>query len=124
MIYRNFEDLPIWQISRKFISRVFNLIERNYKISKNYSVKDQLLRASFSIPLNIAEGFERSSNKEFANFVNIAKGSAGEVRCILHILKDNNYLTQKESEPLMQDILEISAHLSHFRSYLLNNIKK
>jgi len=124
MLYRNFEDLPIWQLSREFISKIFNLIEKNYKINKNYPVKDQLLRASFSIPLNIAEGFERSSNREFANFINIAKGSAGEVRSIIYILKDNNYLTEVEAGLLIKEIHKISSHLSNFRNYLLNTIKK
>ena len=68
--------------------------------------------------LNIAEGFERRSNKEFANFINIAKGSAGGVRAILYIAYDNNYLNKKEFLELLSDAQEISKQLSKFGQYL------
>lgn len=69
--------------------------------------------------LNIAEGFERSSNKEFANFVNIAKASAGEVRSILYILLDNTYILQEKFGFMLNKVLEVSANLSNFRKFLL-----
>ena len=81
---------------------------------------DQLKRATYSIPLNIAEGFERSSNKEFANFINIAKGSAGEVRTILYILLDNIYIDKKNFDSLISEIEIISSQLSKFRTYLVD----
>ncbi len=122
MQYKKFEDIPIWQISRKFVANIYKLIDDNQKLKKDYSICDQLKRATYSISLNIAEGFERSSNKEFANFINIAKGSAGEVRTILYILLDNNYIENKTAENLIEEIYKISTHLSNFRSYLLDNL--
>ncbi len=123
MHYKKFEDIPIWQISRKFVADIYKLIDSYPKLKKDFSLCDQLKRATYSISLNIAEGFERSSNKEFANFINIAKGSAGEVRTIIYILLDNKYINTEIAEKLIKELHGISAHLSHFRSYLLKNIE-
>ncbi len=120
MKYKKFEDIPIWQVSRKFTSNIYKVINTNDKLKKDYSLCDQLKRATYSIPLNIAEGFERSSNKEFANFINIAKGSAGEVRTILYILLDNIYIDKKNFDSLISEIEIISSQLSKFRTYLVD----
>jgi len=119
MQYNKFEDLPVWQSSRKFTTIIYQTIESNPKLSRDFSLNDQLKRATYSITLNIAEGFERRSNKEFANFINIAKGSAGEVRSILYILLDNNHISKESFENLYSNITEISTALSNFRKYLL-----
>ena len=121
MKYQQFEDLPVWQQSRQFVNQVYGLIEHNQKFSRDFSLVDQLKRAAFSIMLNIAEGFERGSNKEFANFINIAKGSAGEVRSILYILLDRRYVSADFFEASKKEILEISSGLSNFRKYLVNH---
>jgi four helix bundle protein len=121
MQYRKFEDIPVWNESKKFVNDIYNLIFKNQKLAKDYSLTDQLKRASYSIMLNIAEGFERGSNKEFANFLNIAKGSAGEVRSILYILKDNDYIKNDDFNDLLTKIETISAQLSNFRRFLISN---
>ncbi len=120
MKYNQFEDLPIWQQARSFLDEVYNLIRASQNLSKDFSLVDQLKRASYSIMLNIAEGFERGGNKEFANFINIAKGSAGEVRSILYILSDNNYIDQTVFNKLKVEIINISTNLSNFRKYLIS----
>jgi four helix bundle protein len=124
MQYRKFEDIPVWNESKKFVNDIYNLIFKNQKLAKDYSLTDQLKRASYSIMLNIAEGFERGSNKEFANFLNIAKGSAGEVRSILYILKENDYIKSAEFEDLYVKIETISAQLSNFRKFLISNVTR
>ncbi len=124
MQYRKFEDIPVWNESKKFVNSIYNLIFNNSKLAKDYSLVDQLKRASYSIMLNIAEGFERGSNKEFANFLNIAKGSAGEVRSILYILKENNYIIEEEFTDLYSKIEQISAQLSNFRKFLISNVNR
>ena len=113
--------MPVWQETRLFVNIVYKLIENNEKLKKDFSLLDQLKRSAYSILLNIAEGFERGSNKEFANFLNIAKGSAGEVRCILYILLDNKYIDQKSFEDTKKAVLRISTHLANFRKFLLKN---
>lgn len=119
MRYNNFEDLPIWQEVRVFVNETYKLININIKINKDFSIRDQLKRSVYSILINIAEGFERNSNKEFANFLNIAKGSAGEARCILYILLDNKYISDKEFIYYHNKMREISAHIANFRKYLI-----
>ena len=116
-----FEDLPIWQESREIVNKIYILLESNIKLKRDFSLSDQLKRSAYSIMLNIAEGFERSSNKEFANFLNIAKGSAGEVRCILYVLLDNNYIDKNKFLELYNYAENISIKLSNFRKFLLKN---
>lgn len=125
MIYNNFEDLPVWQKSRKFVNKIYNILNENTNIKRDYAISDQLKRCSYSIMLNIAEGFERNSNKEFANFLNIAKGSSGEVRSILYILVDNKYIDENKFKELYDEIRDISTNISNFRKFILSNyIKK
>lgn len=119
MQYRKFEDIPVWIESKQFVNCIYGLINKSPKLGKDYSLLDQLKRASYSIMLNIAEGFERGSNKEFANFLNIAKGSSGEVRSILYILKENNYIDDENFDDLYIKIQHISSQLSNFRKFLL-----
>lgn len=124
MQYKRFEEIKVWDESKTFVNDIYRLINIHQKLQKDYSLVDQLKRASYSIMLNIAEGFERGSNKEFANFLNIAKGSAGEVRSILHLLKDNTYITEIEFNDLCGKVENISTQLSNFRKYLILNGKK
>ena len=124
MQYKRFEEIPVWTESRKFVNNVYNLIDRKPKLARDYSLVDQLKRASYSIMLNIAEGFERGSNKEFANFLNIAKGSAGEVRSVLHILTDRKYITESDFKELYPKVEFISIQLSNFRKFLILNVTR
>ncbi len=121
MQYKRFEDIPVWQDSKKFIHQIYLLINRKVEIRKDFTLADQLKRAAYSISLNIAEGFERSSNTEFANFLNISKGSAGEVRSILHIMRDNDFIDEIEFKKLYDDTENISNQLGGFRKFLLIN---
>ena len=83
-------------------------------------MRGQLRGAALSIPTNIAEGFERASHKEYLNFLNIAKGSAGEVRSLLRVALEVGYLEPSKYEELRSDILE----LSHFLSNQIKALKK
>jgi four helix bundle protein len=117
MTYKQFEDIPVWQNTRRFINKIYQVTLKSFR--NDFVLTDQLKKATYSILLNISEGFERRSNKEFANFINIAKGSAGEARAILYIAKDRDYLSEKEFSELFKDIQEISKQLSKFREYLI-----
>jgi len=74
-----FEDLLVWQKGMEIVKQVY-LISKEGELCRDFALLDQLRRAAISIPTNIAEGFERSSRKEYVNFLNYAKGSTGEVR--------------------------------------------
>ena len=81
---RTFEDLVVWQKAIAFVKRVY-LITAEGDLKRDFGLRDQLRRAAVSVPTKIAEGFERSSRKEYLLFLNIAKGSAGEVRSLCRV---------------------------------------
>lgn len=86
-----FEDLRVWQQGIELVKQIY-LITKEGNISKDFGLRDQLRRAAVSVPTNVAEGFERHSRKEYVNFLNIAKGSAGEVRSLLRVALEVGYL--------------------------------
>jgi len=88
---RSFEDLKVWQMGIDLVKRVY-IVTASGTFSRDFGLRDQIRRASVSIPTNIAEGFERSSRKEYLLFLNIAKGSAGEVRSLLRVAFEVGYL--------------------------------
>ncbi len=109
-----FEDLLIWQKAKVLTIDIFLLFENN----RNFSFKDQISRASVSIMNNIAEGFERRSNKEFKQYLYYSKGSTGEVRSMLHLAKDFRYV----SEEKYKDLVNISIEISKMISSLISKI--
>ena len=74
-------------------------------------MQDQIQRAALSIPSNVAEGYERDSNKEFVRFLNIAKGSGGELRTQLYISRKLDFLSKADFDRLIAESKEISAML-------------
>ncbi len=96
-----FEDLLVWQKGMEIIKQIY-LITREGHLAKDFSLRDQVRRAALSIASNIAEGFERSSRKEYVNFLNIAKGSAGEVRSLLRAALEIGYLDQMKSKDFVR----------------------
>ena len=114
---KDFEELPIWQDSRVLCREIFRIT--NYELfSKDFRFRDQIRASSGSIMDNIAEGFERSGNKEFVQFLFIAKGSCGETRSQLYRALDFNYITEEEFHCLKDKTLQISQAISGFVKYL------
>jgi four helix bundle protein len=90
-----FEDLFIWQKAVEFARDIYLLTERD-GLKTDFGLKGQMRNASVSISNNIAEGFERRSRKEYLNFLNIAKGSAGEIRSQLYVAFLVGYINEAE----------------------------
>ena len=88
-----FEDLDAWKVSRELANLIYRF-GRESGFSKDYGFKDQIQRAAVSVMNNVAEGFERGSNKDFARFLFIARGSVGEVRSMLYLALDQKYITE------------------------------
>jgi four helix bundle protein len=100
MTYQRFEDLPVWQEAIRLAEKVYTLTE-DAAFQKQYSLRDQLERATVSVSNNVAEGFERGTTQELLTFVYIARGSAGEVRsmlCLLERLKRFAHLKSQISD--------------------------
>ncbi len=108
MKIERFEDLLIWQRSKELTVEIYYIFEN----SKNFGFKDQINRAVVSIMNNIAEGFERKSNKEFKLFLYYAKGSSGEVRNMLHLAKEFKYIDEEKYKRLLNNSIEISKMIS------------
>jgi len=102
-----FEDLEVWQNAISLSIDIYS----KFQNCKDYSFKDQICRASVSVPSNIAEGFERQYNKEFIHFLFIAKGSAGEVRTQLLIAFRLGLLNEADYQALADNTRKISAQL-------------
>ena len=94
-----FEDIIAWQKARVLTLEIYSAT-RTGIFSKDFGLKDQLQRAAVSIGSNIAEGFERNGNREFVNFLYIAKGSAGEVQSQLYTAKDLKYVSEDDFKRL------------------------
>lgn len=92
---KTFEDLDAWRLGRKVTGGVYELT-RNNRFSGDFGLCDQIRRAAVSIMTNVAEGFERGSNRDFARFLFIARASAGEVRSLLYVAMDQEYITQED----------------------------
>ncbi len=106
----SFEEIIAWKKAEEFTLLIYS----DLKECKDYSFRDQIQRASVSIMNNIAEGFERGGNKEFRNFLYIAKGSSAETRSMLGLALKLNYISKNEYTKLINLSIEISKLLSGF----------
>jgi four helix bundle protein len=95
MKVERFEDLDVWKAGRELANLIYSY-GHGGSLAKDYSFKDQIQRAAVSVMNNIAEGFERGSNKDFAKFLFIARGSTGEVRSMLYLTMDQKHITEEQ----------------------------
>ena len=116
---QKFEDLEIWSLAREICQLVEFLIQ-NTNLKTNYSQRDQIDRSSGSIMDNIAEGFERNGNREFIQFLSIAKGSAEEVKSQSYRAFDKNLIT-KEQHFKLNEIVELEKNKIGAMMNYLNN---
>lgn len=110
---RDFEELSIFQKARELSKKIYPVTNRE-GFKSDYRFVQQIRAAAGSVMDNIAEGFERTGNKEFLNFLYIAKGSCGEVRSQLIRANDIGYLTPEEYEELYSDCRKLSASIMNF----------
>ncbi len=115
--YEKSEDLPIWQLSREVAMKIYQLTKTG-KFARDLGLKSQIQRAAVSVVSNIAEGFERRSDKEFIHFLNIAKASAGEVRAQLYLALDLEYIAQDQQTELNESLANLAAQIAGFMRYL------
>ena len=114
---KSFEDLPVWQDARKFTNKIYNLTNKFPK-EELYGLTSQIRRAAVSVMSNIAEGFDRRSDKELSNFLSMARGSSSEVQNDLYIALDLNYISQVEFNQLYQETKKIAKQINGLMTYL------
>ena len=107
MAYQSFEDLDVWKRSTRLSIGITNYLTN----CSDYAFKNQVLKAAISIPSNIVEGAERQSQKEFKYFLNVAKGSAAELRTQLYIGMETKIIEKELSNKLIEELKELSSML-------------
>jgi four helix bundle protein len=114
---KTFEELEVWQKAMALVKAIYSLTN-NEKFNRDFSLTDQIRRASISVLSNIAEGFERGTNAEFIQFLYIAKGSCGEVRSQLYVAYELRYISKEDFHKCLEICKDISGQLSGFITYL------
>ena len=109
-----FEDLEIWREARRLNKMVYCSLET----CRDYSFRDQIRRAALSVMNNISEGFERRTAKDFAHFLDLAKGSAGEVRSMIYAAEDLRILEKDIVCTLRTDYETLSRRIAAFQNHL------
>jgi len=104
----HFEDFLVWKESMNLSIDIYKI----FKCSKDFFLKNQILKASISIPSNISEGFERNTNKEFIQYLYIAKGSCAEVRTQVYFSYSIGFIDKKTFLDLLDRCKQIFSMLN------------
>jgi four helix bundle protein len=112
-----FEDIEAWQHARE-ITKLIYRVSSGGAFAKDFALVNQIRRAAISILSNVAEGFERNGDKEFIQFLTIAKGSCGEVRAQLYVASDQKYLGEEDFLEIKTKLIQTSRMISGLIGYL------
>ena len=115
---KTFEDLWIWQQARVLVKDIYADFGRGTVGCRDYGFKSQIQKAGISIMNNIAEGFERNSNNEFARFLDISKGSCGEVRSMYYPAEDLKYVKKNVAMQRREKVKQLSAGIASLTIHL------
>ena len=107
---KRFEDLEVWKESMLLATRVYQSMEH----SRDFGLRDQMRRAAVSVPSNIAEGYERDSNKEFVHFLNYSRGSSGELRTQVYLAAKLGEINSVVCQELLERSRKVSAMLHKY----------
>jgi four helix bundle protein len=112
-----FEDVQAWQRARELVREVYRVCAEG-RLSRDFGLRDQLCRAAVSAMSNIAEGFAKKSDRDFAHFLDIARGSALEVQSLLYVALDVGYIEEGEFKRLYELSEATASFIGGFTSYL------
>lgn len=121
--YKSFKDLEIWKRSREISKDIFDMYLTS-DLQKDYGLWNQINRSSGSVMDNIAEGFDRDGNKEFIQFLSIAKASCGETKSQLYRCLDRKYIDHEQFNGIIFKIDDCKRQISGFMKYLKNSDRK
>lgn len=114
---KRFEEILAWQKAKDLVREIY-LVCAEGKFSRNFGLKDQICRAAVASMSNIAEGFGRRSGKDFAHFLDIARGSGLEVQSLLYVARELEYVTEADFGRLYRLAKETVALIAGFTTYL------
>ena len=117
MKIEKFEDIQAWQKARELVRVIYEVTSKG-TFAKDYSLKDQIKRASVSVMSNIAEGYARQTDKEFNQFLHITSGSVAEVQSQLYIALDLSYVSKEEFSRIYELSSEVARLTTGFTKYL------
>ena len=117
--FKSFEDIDAWRKTRELTSKVYR-VSSNGSFTRDFSLKDQIRRASVSIMSNIAEGFGRGGTREFVQFLSTAKGSTSDVISQLYVRLDQKYIEQGS----FNDLISLANETGRLIGGLMNYLKK
>ena len=120
--FSKFEEIQAWKKAHEVTLSVYR-ITTNGDFAKDFGLKDQIRRASVSIMANIAEGHGRRTNSEFANFLNLSRGSVAEVQSHLYVAHGLGYISQTDFDVLYGQLTEISRMTLSLAQYLRTSDK-
>ena len=112
-----FEDLNAWKKAR-LLTRLIYRVSAEGQFRRDFSLRDQIRRASISAMSNIAEGFDRNGNPEFRRFLTYAKGSTGEVKSQLYVALDAGFISDEVFEEAYESADEVSRLISGMLKHL------
>jgi len=112
-----FEDLEVWKLARQVANLIYDA-SSDGDFARDFVLRDQVRRAAVSIFSNIAEGFERNGNKEFLQFLSVAKASCAEVRAQLLFASDRRYISSEHCVILIGNLQCLSSQIAGFSKYL------
>ena len=119
-----FRQFPVYQDALGFQKEIKTLTRRRFPKEELFCLTSQLWRATDSIVLNIAEGSDRGTDKDFAHFLNTAHTSLNEVVACLDIVLNNQYVSKHEHEDLLHEAERLGNQLTAFRKKLISDPSK
>jgi four helix bundle protein len=116
---KRFEEILAWQKARELVHETYGACGKG-AFNRDFGLNSQVCRAAVSTMTNVAEGFGRKSTKDFAHFLDVARGSALETQSLLYVARDLNYIEPAEFERLYKIAEETISLIAGFTSYLRN----
>lgn len=116
--FKRFEDIQAWQKSRRVTRKIYEATATD-RFARDFGLRDQIQRASISIMANIAEGFGRHTDKDFANFLSMAHASVSEVQSHLYVALDLSYV----SEELFTEVYGLLDEVSRMTLVLARHLR-
>ncbi|MDA3910137.1 MAG: four helix bundle protein [Bacteroidales bacterium] len=117
-----FEDIEAWQLAREFVKEMF-LVFSEKKLKTEFELMSQFKRANISIMNNIAEGYGRFSNADFIRFLDYASASASEVKSMLYVLEDLQFINSSDAMRYRDKVDVIQSKILGLIKYLRNHKK-